>query len=295
MTGGLFAALADGAWMSSLADGPAWVSALAAGPARMGSLASSPVLGSVVLSNPVVIGGLAAAAVCWGGAVTRPDPGRRRVLQLVPVEFPASSARSTSGDANAGRAAAAGRAVAGRAVAGRAVAGRAVAGRAAAGRAAPRRVAWPRRSDIPRPDQVVADLGTVVDVMNVALTSGLSISASLQLAVGHLDAGSGTGRLLGALAAPQRPLDETLEEFATTCGPRARAFAAAVTGSLRTGIPLAPELERLGRELREDRRRRLEGKVRRLPVVLLFPLVLCVLPALGLVAIVPVLVAAFGV
>ena len=131
--------------------------------------------------------------------------------------------------------------------------------------------------------------------MNVALTSGLSISASLQLAVGHLDAASGTGRLLGALAAPQRPLDETLEEFATTCGPRARAFAAAVTGSLRTGIPLAPELERLGRELREDHRRRLEGKVRRLPVLLLFPLVLCVLPALGLVAIVPVLVAAFGV
>ena len=269
MTGGLFAALADGAWMSSLADDPAWVSALAAGPAWMGSLASSPILGSVVLSNPVVIGGLAAAAVCWGGAVTRPDPGRRRVLQLAPVELPAISARSTSGDTNAGR--------------------------AVAGRAAPRRVAWPRRGDIPRPDQVVADLGTVVDVMNVALTSGLSISASLQLAVGHLDAESGTGRLLGALAAPQRPLDKTLEEFATTCGPRARAFAAAVTGSLRTGIPLAPELERLGRELREDRRRRLEGKVRRLPVLLLFPLVLCVLPALGLVAIVPVLVAAFGV
>ena len=288
MTGGLFAALADGAWMSSLAAGPAWVSTLAAGsawvstlaagPAWMGSLASSPVLGSVVLSNPVVIGGLAAAAVCWGGAVTRPDPGRRRVLQLVPVEFPASNARSTSGDAAGGRAAP----------------GRAAAGRAAAGRAAPRRAAWTRRGDIPRPDHVVADLGAIVDVMNVALTSGLSISASLQLAVSHLDAASGAGRLLGALAAPQRPLDEALDEFGRMCGPRARAFAAAVTGSLRTGIPLAPELERLGRELRDDRRRRLEGKVRRLPVLLLFPLVLCVLPALGLVAIVPVLVAAFG-
>ncbi|MCY4517567.1 MAG: type II secretion system F family protein [Acidimicrobiaceae bacterium] len=266
------------AWVSTLAAGSAWVSTLAAGPAWMGSLASSPVLGSVVLSNPVVIGGLAAAAVCWGGAVTRPDPGRRRVLQLVPVEFPASNARSTSGDAAGGRAAP----------------GRAAAGRAAAGRAAPRRAAWTRRGDIPRPDHVVADLGAIVDVMNVALTSGLSISASLQLAVSHLDAASGAGRLLGALAAPQRPLDEALDEFGRMCGPRARAFAAAVTGSLRTGIPLAPELERLGRELRDDRRRRLEGKVRRLPVLLLFPLVLCVLPALGLVAIVPVLVAAFG-
>ena len=243
MTVGFIAALAGTAWVSSLA--------------------ASPILGSVVLSNPVVIGGLAAAAVCWGGAVTRPDPGRRRVLQLVPVEFGAASARS------------------------------AVDG-AAAGRAGTRRVAWPRRGDIPRQDRVVAELGAIVDVMSVALTSGLSITASLQLALGHLDAASATGRLLAALAAPQRPLDEALDEFSRTCGPRTRAFSAAVTGSLRTGIPLAPELERLGRELREDRRRRLEAKVRRLPVLLLFPLVLCVLPALGLVAIVPVLVAAFG-
>ena len=129
--------------------------------------------------------------------------------------------------------------------------------------------------------------------MNVALTSGLSISASLQLAVGHLDAASGTGRLLGALAAPQRPLDEALDEFGRMCGPRARAFAAAVTGSLRTGIPLAPELERLGRELRDDRRRRLEGKVRRLPVLLLFPLVRACCPH-RVVAIVPFLVAALA-
>ncbi len=214
---------------------------LAAGldPAGMtGSPAGALVVNSVVLSNPVVIGGLAAAAVCWGGYVTRPDPGRRRVLQL----------------------------------------------------AAPDRAAgWLRRV---HPDHMAAELRAVVDVMNVALTSGLSIIASLQLALGHLDGASAIRRRLAGQAA--RQLDETLEEFGQTCGPRARAFAAAVTGSMRTGIPLAPEMERLGRELRDDRRRRLEGKVRRLPVLLLFPLVLCVLPALGLVAIVPVLVAALG-
>ena len=214
---------------------------LAAGldPAGMtGSPAGALVVNSVVLSNPVVIGGLAAAAVCWGGYVTRPDPGRRRVLQLAAPDRP---------------------------------------------------VAWLRRD---HPDHMAAELRAVVDVMNVALTSGLSIIASLQLALGHLDGASAIRRRLAGQAAGQ--LDETLEEFGQTCGPRARAFAAAVTGSMRTGIPLAPEMDRLGRELREDRRRRLEGKVRRLPVLLLFPLVLCVLPALGLVAIVPVLVAALG-
>ena len=219
------------------------------------------VVNSVVLSNPVVIGGLAAAAVCWGGYVTRPDPGRRRVLQLVAPGGPAgASARGA---------------------------------RSAASLTARGPASWLRRSNIPHPDHMAAELRAVVDVMNVALTSGLSIIASLQLALGHLDGASALRRLLAEQAAFEH-LDETLEEFGQTCGPRARAFAAAVTGSMRTGIPLAPEMERLGRELRDDRRRRLEGKVRRLPVLLLFPLVLCVLPALGLVAIVPVLVAAFG-
>ncbi|WP_419842530.1 type II secretion system F family protein [Candidatus Poriferisodalis sp.] len=147
-------------------------------------------------------------------------------------------------------------------------------------------------SKIP-PDRVANELGSIVDVMHVALTSGLSISASLQLALGHLEPSSAIRHALSVHGAVHH-LDETLDEFGGACGPHARAFAAAVVGSMRTGIPLAPELGRLGRELREHRRRRLEGKVRRLPVLLLFPLVLCVLPALGLVAIVPVLVAAFG-
>lgn len=143
-----------------------------------------------------------------------------------------------------------------------------------------------------RADRVVAELSAIVEVMGVALASGLSITASLHLALAHCDAAHETARRLAT--SPDRPLDEALDDFGSTCGPRARAFAEAVSGSLRTGIPLAPELDRLGRELREDMRRRLEHRVRRLPVLLLFPLVLCVLPALGLVAIVPVLVAAFG-
>ena len=228
----------DAPVLGSLAAGSAAIASPILGSAAI----SSQVLGSVVLSNPAVIGVLAAAAVCWGGFATQPDPARRRAMQF------ADAVRFADG------------------------------------------VDLPK----PHPDRVAAELGAVVDVMNVALTSGLSITVSLQFALSHLDPASDTARRLGGPVASRRPLDETLDEFGRTCGPRARAFAAAVSGSLRTGVPLAPELERLGRELREDRRRRLEGKVRRLPVLLLFPLVLCVLPALGLVAVVPVLVAAFG-
>ncbi|WP_420625181.1 type II secretion system F family protein [Candidatus Poriferisodalis sp.] len=240
-----------------------WSTAVLDAAFVIGPLADSPIFKSVVLTNPVVVGGLAAAAVCWGGFITRPEPARRRSMLL------AATARHTGGafitvDSLASH---------------------------------PARwlgLARSRRSDVPHPDRVAAELGAIVDVMNVALASGLSIMASLQLALAHRDAASPTGRWLAALTAPHRPLDEALDEFGRACGPRARAFAAAVTGSMRTGIPLAPELERLGRELRSDVRRRLERRVRRLPVLLLFPLVLCVLPALGLIAIVPVLVAAFG-
>ncbi len=251
----------------------------AAAPAPAGLLdspAGALVADSVVLSNPVVIGGLAAAAVCWGGYVTRPDPGRRRVLRLAAPDW-SGGAASRSGRSAAG-------------LTTRHPAG----GTARGAQSAPSLMTrWLGRGDVPHPDRVAAELSAVVDVMNVALTSGLSIIASLQLALSHLDGASALRRRLATQAAFEH-LDEILEEFGRTCGPRARAFAAAVTGSMRTGIPLAPEMERLGRELREERRRRLEGKVRRLPVLLLFPLVLCVLPALGLVAIVPVLVAALG-
>ncbi|WP_419921712.1 type II secretion system F family protein [Candidatus Poriferisodalis sp.] len=213
------------------------------------------ILDSVVLTNPVVVGLLAAAALCWMGWLTAPDPARRRTALLVPVP---SRTSTEPPERNS------------------------------------RGLLSRRQNPAPGPDHVAAELPGLVEVMSVAVASGLSITASLQLALGHHDGGTATGRWLAALTSGPRPLDEALDEFGASCGARARAFASAVTGSMRTGVPLAAELDRLQRELRDDVRRRLERRVRRLPVLLLFPLVFCVLPALGLIAIVPVLAAAFG-
>ena len=213
------------------------------------------ILDSVVLTNPVVVGLLAAAATRWTGWLTAPDPARRRTALLVPA-----LSRTANGPL----------------------------GRPARG------LLGPRANPAPGPDHVAAELPGLVEVMSVAVASGLSITASLQLALGHHDGETATGRWLAALTSGPRPLDEAQDEFGASCGARARAFAAAVTGSMRTGVPLAAELDRRQREMRDDVRRRLEQRVRRLPVLLLFPLVLCVLPALGLIAVVPVLAAAFG-
>jgi len=61
--------------------------------------------------------------------------------------------------------------------------------------------------------------------------------------------------------------------------------------SARSGAPTADLLERLADEARADLRRRAEAHARRVPVRLLFPLVFLVLPAFGLLTVVPALLA----
>jgi pilus assembly protein TadC len=60
----------------------------------------------------------------------------------------------------------------------------------------------------------------------------------------------------------------------------------------RDGTPLVPALDEVAATLRDERRRRAAASARRAPIVLLFPLVLCVLPAFVLLTVVPLLVTA---
>jgi len=58
----------------------------------------------------------------------------------------------------------------------------------------------------------------------------------------------------------------------------------------RDGAPLAASLERAAGEARLARRRAAETRNRKLPVLMLLPLVLCVLPAFALLTLVPLVV-----
>lgn len=73
-------------------------------------------------------------------------------------------------------------------------------------------------------------------------------------------------------------------------GEPVRPLVAALRSAAFDGVPLAPALERVAFDARLQRRRAAETAARRLPVHLLLPLVLCVLPAFGLLAIVPLLI-----
>lgn len=59
------------------------------------------------------------------------------------------------------------------------------------------------------------------------------------------------------------------------------------------GVPLATTLRTLANEMREKRRYRAEEKAQRLPTLMIFPLGLCILPALFIVILGPVLVTGF--
>ncbi|MDP8992931.1 MAG: type II secretion system F family protein, partial [Actinomycetota bacterium] len=89
-----------------------------------------------------------------------------------------------------------------------------------------------------------------------------------------------------------RRLAEALDDLPRRAGEATRPLAAALAGCERYGAPLAPTLERIGDEVRRRRQRRAEEAARKVPVMLLFPLVLCILPAFALLTVAPLIAGA---
>lgn len=152
--------------------------------------------------------------------------------------------------------------------------------------AAPR---WRRRRDKRlRVAAVESELPEVVDLLALAVGAGLTVTQAVTAAARH-----GLGPLSAALAtvvadvAHGRRLADALDELPRRAGEPARPLAATLAACERYGAPVAEGLDRLALEARDRQRRRAEQAARRLPVLLLFPLVLCILPAFALLAIVP--------
>lgn len=135
-------------------------------------------------------------------------------------------------------------------------------------------------------------LPDVVDLLALTTSAGLSLSLAHPLLAVRVDAP--VADALGAAAAEAaagRPRADALLDALTPLGPGAARVGHALADHLRYGTPLAPALERLGAELRLERRREAEQAARRVPVRLLGPLVACVLPAFALLTVVPLLAA----
>jgi tight adherence protein C len=142
---------------------------------------------------------------------------------------------------------------------------------------------------------VIGALPEVIDLLAMVVGAGLNVRLALEAV-----APRAPPAFRHALAAQLRRarlgvrLSDALDELPSMLGDAVRPLVAALVATDRYGVPLQPALERLASEARQDRRRRAEAAARRVPVKLLFPLVLCVLPAFALLTVVPVLVGTIG-
>jgi tight adherence protein C len=152
-----------------------------------------------------------------------------------------------------------------------------------------------RRARRAHEDAVVDQLPDIVDLLLLTTSAGLPVPAAL-VAIGSRPGGpfgvavaagaghvAGGGTNAGALAL-----------VSDAVGPPARPLLDVLVEHDRYGTPLAPALGRVGIEARARRRRHAEESARRLPVTLLFPLVLTTLPAFVLLTVVPLLAGSLG-
>lgn len=135
---------------------------------------------------------------------------------------------------------------------------------------------------------VEAGLPDLVDLLVLAVGAGCNVSLALAAAGRR-----GTGplaievRRVTAQVDRGRRLADALDNLPATAGEPVRPLAAVLAACERYGTPALPALERLAGDVRLQRQRRAEAAARRVPVTLLFPLVLCILPAFALLTVAP--------
>lgn len=146
-----------------------------------------------------------------------------------------------------------------------------------------------RREQQRREREVVDRLPDVVDLFRLAAGAGLTVGHAVSAVSDRVD-----GLYRAALAEVVRlmrlgvPLADALEVL-RMLGDPVRPLQLALVSSVRDGSRLEEPLKAVAAEARDIRRRAAEERARRLPVQLLFPLVLCILPAFGLLTVVPLL------
>ncbi len=142
---------------------------------------------------------------------------------------------------------------------------------------------------------VVDQLPDIVDLLALTTSAGLPVAAAFA-AVGSRPGGPLGAGLVAAADHTARggTTAEALALVARAAGPPARPLIDALAEHDRYGTPLRPALDRVAIESRLRRRRYAEEAARRLPVTLLFPLVLTTLPAFVMLTVIPLVAGSLG-
>ena len=151
-----------------------------------------------------------------------------------------------------------------------------------------------RSRTVPAPAHEVADLA---DLLRVALGSGFTVMSALALVCAHIATPTAVAFASVLSTDPADDLRSPVDALAVLpvqLGDASRELCVALVGAARYGAPVVPALERVAFELRLTRRLDADAHAKRVSVLLLLPLVLCVLPAFVLLAIVPLVLGALS-
>ncbi len=157
---------------------------------------------------------------------------------------------------------------------------------------------WPDVRDARRADArrrlVVAALPDALDLMSACVRAGSSVAHAFALAAERDD-----GPLGDAMRETVDALEHGLSRdraYAILCrsadASEVRMVAATLLRAERLGTSIAVTLTELATEMREQRRATAEEQARGTPVRILFPIVVCFLPAFGLLTVAPVVLVA---
>ena len=150
-----------------------------------------------------------------------------------------------------------------------------------------------RRTRRHRAELLARELPAAIDLLAVAVSAGSTPFAAVEIAArwapptvgASFDAVLATCRLGASF--------ETALRGAARRDPKLAPLTSVIATGAQLGAAVNDALARLAAESRRDLRRRAEERARTVPVRLLFPLVFLVLPAFGLLTVVPAVAAGF--
>lgn len=140
--------------------------------------------------------------------------------------------------------------------------------------------------------RVERSLPEVVDLLGLVVAAGCTTSSALrEVAPRSPEPFRSELAALVRRAEAGEPVVESVRRLRSVLGNSVDSLAYSLIAAEVDGVPLRPALERVSDEAYRRRRVRAEEAARRVPVLMLFPLVFCVLPAFCLLTVVPLLAA----
>ncbi len=142
---------------------------------------------------------------------------------------------------------------------------------------------------IKRQETLQRGLADALDLLTLCVEAGQAFNAAL-LQVSRAVGGpisSELGRVLGEIQIGKSRADAFADLASRTTAPEIRTFVTALTQADRLGVPLGSVLREQAKEMRLIRRQRAEEQAQKVPVKILFPMLMFVFPALFIVLLGP--------